>query len=135
MILTAKNGMNEEIYHANTRRRHHASTKEVNKRVISRLQVFGIVLCTIIVFTLLVGRIYLKANIAELNIEINQINCDIHDAEVENTYLLAEKNSSLDLANIEAQAVALGLDYPTEDNIIKILVYDGNEESITISVS
>ncbi len=65
-----------------------------------------------------IGYLYLKAEVASTTKSISSLESQIQELTVENNDALARLEASVDLTAIRTQALELGMNYPTEEQII-----------------
>ena len=86
----------------------------------------SLIMCAVFVLAGLCGNIALRLEINEVNSEINDVKSAIAELESEKTSLEVEMQRRLSYANLELEAIQLGMTKPDRDNVIYIKVNDKN---------
>jgi cell division protein FtsL len=103
------------------------STKAKRKAATKRLSApISLIMCAIFVLAGLCGNIALRLEINEVNSQINDIKSQIAELDSEKTSLTVEMQRRLSFANLEFEAVQLGMVKPDKENVIYIRVNDKN---------
>ena len=84
----------------------------------------SLIMCAIFVLAGFCGNIALRLEINEVNSEINDMKSAIAELESEKTSLEVEMQRRLSYANLELEAVQLGMTKPDRDNVFYIRVND-----------
>lgn len=104
---------------ASVKKRRAAATKRMSAPV-------SLVMCAVFVLAGLCGNIALRLEINEVNSEINDVKAAISELDSEKTSLEVEMQRRLSYANLELEAVQLGMTKPDKENVIYIRVNDKN---------
>ncbi len=83
-----------------------------------------LVMTAIIVLAGLCGNIVLRLQINEVNSEINEVKAAIAELDSEKTELEVEMQRRISYANLELEAVQLGMQKPEKENVVYIRVND-----------
>ena len=102
-----------------TKNKRAAATKRLSAPV-------SLIMCAIFVLAGLCGNIALRLEINEVNSQINDIKSQIAELDSEKTSLTVEMQRRLSYANLEFEAVQLGMVKPDKENVIYIRVNDKN---------
>ncbi len=97
--------------------RRKAATKAVSAPALLVMAVF-------IVLAGLCGNIALRLKINEVNSEINQVKAAIAEVDSEKTELEVQMQRRISYANLELEAVQLGMKKPEKENVVYIRVND-----------
>ena len=104
---------------ASVKKRRAAATKRLSAPV-------SLIMCAIFVLAGLCGNIALRLEINEVNSQINDVKKQIAELDSEKTSLSVEMQRRLSFANLEFEAVQLGMVKPDKENVIYIRVNDKN---------
>ena len=104
---------------ASVKKRRAAATKRLSAPM-------SLIMCAIFVLAGLCGNIALRLEINEVNSQINDIKSQIAELDSEKTSLSVEMQRRLSYANLEFEAVQLGMVKPDKENVIYIRVNDKN---------
>lgn len=104
---------------ASVKKRRAAATRRMSAPV-------SLVMCAVFVLAGLCGNIALRLEINEVNSEINDVKAAISELDSEKTSLEVEMQRRLSYANLELEAVQLGMTKPDKENVIYIRVNDKN---------
>lgn len=85
-----------------------------------------LILCTVMVLAGLCGNIALRLEINEVSAEINDVKAAIAELDSEKTSLEVEMQRRISYANLELEAVQLGMKKPEKENVTYIRVNDKN---------
>ena len=85
-----------------------------------------LILCTAMVLAGLCGNIALRLEINEVSAEINDVKAAIAELDSEKTSLEVEMQRRISYANLELEAVQLGMKKPEKENVTYIRVNDKN---------
>ena len=99
------------------RSRRKAATKAVSAPAL-------LVMTAFIVLSGLCGNIALRLRINEINSEINDVKAAIAEVDSEKTELEVEMQRRISYANLELEAVQLGMKKPEKENVVYIRVND-----------
>ncbi len=86
----------------------------------------ALILCTAMVLAGLCGNIALRLEINEVSAEINDVKAAIAELDSEKTSLEVEMQRRISYANLELEAVQLGMKKPEKENVTYIRVNDKN---------
>lgn len=98
-------------------RRQKAATKAITAPAL-------LIMATAIVLAGLCGNIALRLQINEVNAEINEVKAAIAELDSEKTELEVEMQRRISYANLELEAVQLGMKKPEKENVVYIRVND-----------
>ncbi len=85
-----------------------------------------ILMCAVFVLAGFCGNIALRLEINEVNAEINNVKSAIAELDSEMTALEVEMNRRISYANLELEAVGLGMQKPEKENVTYIRVNNTN---------
>ena len=85
-----------------------------------------LILCAVFIWAGLCGNIALRLEINEVNSEINEIKSAIAELDSEKTSLEVEMQRRISYANLELEAMQLGMQKPEKENVTYIRVNDEN---------
>lgn len=86
----------------------------------------SLIMCAVFVLAGLCGNIALRLEINEVNAEINDVKAVIAELDSEKTALEVEMQRRISYANLELEAVQLGMKKPEKENVTYIRVNDKN---------
>ena len=101
------------------KKRSAAATKALNRPVMA-------IMCAVFVLAGLCGNIALRLEINEVNSEINDTKAIISELDSERTSLEVEMQRRISYANLELEAVQLGMIKPDKEKVTYIRVNDKN---------
>ena len=104
---------------AKQKQRKAAATKRLSAPV-------TLIMCAVFVLAGFCGNIVLRLEINEVNAQINDMKADIAELESEKTSLEVEMQRRISYANLELEAVQLGMKKPEKENVTYIRVNDEN---------
>lgn len=107
----------------NTARRANKRKAAVTKRLSAPVT---LIMCAVFVLAGFCGNIALRLEINEVNSQINDVKAVIAELDSEKTSLEVEMQRRISYANLELEAVQLGMQKPEKDNIVYIRVNDKN---------
>lgn len=108
-----------------------AKTKKRNAAAAKSLSAPAtLIMCAVFVLAGLCGNIALRLEINEVNSEINDVKAVIAELDSEKTSLEVEMQRRISFANLELEAVQLGMVKPDKDDITYIRVNDKNAAKI-----
>ena len=90
----------------------------------------SMLLCCIVVLAGLCGNIALRLRINEVNDEIKSVKTQIAELDSEKTCLEMEMQRRVSFANLELEAVKLGMRAPEKEDVVYIKVNDKNTAKI-----
>ncbi len=96
-----------------------AATRHVSPTV-------SLIMCAIFVLAGFCGNISLRLKINEVNAQINDVKAVIAELDSEKTELEVELQRRISYANLELEAVQLGMCKPDKDSVVYIRVNDKN---------
>ncbi len=99
----------------NYKKRTKAATKAISAPVL-------LVMTAVIVLVGLCGNIALRLQINEVNAEINTVKAAINELDSEKTELEVEMQRRISYANLELEAVQLGMKKPEKEDVVYIRV-------------
>lgn len=85
-----------------------------------------LIMTAVIVLAGLCGNIALRLQINEVNSQINDVRAQIAEVDSEKTELEMEMQRRISYANLELEAVQLGMKKPEKENVVYIRVNDKN---------
>ena len=85
-----------------------------------------LIMTAVIVLAGLCGNIALRLQINEVNSQINDVRAQIAEVDSEKTELEMEMQRRISYANLELEAVQLGMKKPEKENVVYIIVNDKN---------
>ncbi len=85
-----------------------------------------LIMCAVFILAGLCGNIALRLEINEVNSEINEIKSAIAELDSEKTSLEVEMQRRISYANLELEAMQLGMQKPEKENVTYIRVNDEN---------
>ncbi len=85
-----------------------------------------LIMSAVIVLAGLCGNIALRLQINEVNAQINDVRAQIAELDSEKTELEMEMQRRISYANLELEAVQLGMKKPEKENVVYIRVNDKN---------
>ena len=86
----------------------------------------SLIMCAVFVLSALCGNIALRLKINEVNSEINDVKAAISELDSEKTSLEMEMERRISYANLELEAMQLGMSKPDKDDVKYIRVNDKN---------
>ena len=89
-----------------------------------------LVITAVLVLAGLCGNISLRLQINEINSEINEVKTQIAELDSEKTELEVEMQRRISYANLELEAVQLGMQKPEKENVVYIRVNDKDTAKI-----
>lgn len=101
----------------NAKRRQKSATKTVSAPAL-------LIMTAVIVLAGLCGNIALRLQINEVNAEINDVRAAIAELDSEKTELEVEMQRRISYANLELEAMQLGMKKPEKENVVYIRVND-----------
>lgn len=114
---TSKQPKNNIVVMPKSRKRQKDAVKAVSAPAM-------LVLTAVIVLAGLCGNIGLRLKINEVNSEINQVKAAISEIDSEKTELEVEMQRRISYANLELEAMQLGMQKPEKENVVYIRVND-----------
>ena len=108
------------------------STKKRRRAVAKTLSVPAVlIMCTVFILAGFCGNIFLRLKINEVNSEINDVKEAITELESVKTGLEVEMERRISYANLELEAMQLGMRKPDKEDITYIRVNDKNAARIS----
>ena len=86
----------------------------------------SVVLMTVIALSAICGNLAIRLKINEVKSEINDVKASIAELDSEKTTLEVELQRRISYANLELEAVQLGMKKPDKDDVVYIKVNDTN---------